>query len=671
MESVVVTIMWLFVTSSSVFAGRPSLDWLGNTSFRNQIARIFVGIGNVDIVLDDDFRTRAGELDQLVWTDLLWGKTVRIYEQPFPEDQGCNGYRPLLSARVQVPSAMEITDTMDRDYEDEFAFIAWDQSYETFVHIWDQNQHSGYVMFGNMTTFETWLRCLLDPLGTYLMVLDGEDDLVGEGAIFELLRSIWQLEGVFRLFILNGHGIHTFDPFRRNGTSYGALVSLTEDELLPTADHDDFNGYPLRVEMFLSTYSAPENDANGTIVDYVGPDVMVSQVLAEAMNCTVKRIKPDKALFGDRLPNGTFSGSIGRLGRHESDIAVVGFFIKDYFSRDIEFTSAVYTDELCCMVKKASRIPEYLLPITIFPPDLWALMVIMGIVSTALWIVLRALIKRSAESRSSWPQRQRLAYLFNLSYEISRAPLYRKLIQISIDTYILLVSGPYQRFTRSGHERLFLFGILMVSLIMVSMFTSGLSSVFVNPVYYKDISSLQQLDEVGYKIPVKYKGFMDDVFTANYSPLMDSLRAKVVFQPSNESSLGRVARIGTISTITRKSTLELDNAIYVTTKQLFMVPECPRLYNLAYVVPRHSVLLEQINGALLRMLNGGLVQHWISEMNFNVTIKDGDMIRSVEESNFKVLTVLDMQFPFYLLSIGLMLSTMVFIVEIIYHQCLQ
>lgn len=148
---------------------------------------------------------------------------------------------------------------------------------------------------------------------------------------------------------------------------------------------------------------------------------------------------------------------------------------------------------------------------------------------------------------------------------------------------------------------------------------------------------------------------------------MESLRNKMTFEPGDEPTLARVSRLGNIATVTRKTTLSLDNAIYLATNQLHMIPECPRTYNLAYVVPRHSVLLERINGVLLQMLNAGLINHWIAEMNYNVTLRNLEQVRKIHNGRYKVLTVVDMEFSMYLLAIGLSVSLGVFLTEQVHY----
>nr|XP_019565581.2 uncharacterized protein LOC109433597 [Aedes albopictus] len=651
--------------------------WLFNQTIQSQIGAIFRGIDRIDVVVGDLGANHSYPpiLDWLIHRSepraILRDKAIRIYQNEVPgsKDAGCKGGRPLLSGIVDTEDANEEElGLIDRDYADEMRFIGWDRSFESFARIWDQNRHFGYLVFTSWSDFQLSMTCLLDPYATYLFVLSDWDRLdLQDVTVFS--KSAWLDQGVFRMFYLLGEVIYTFDPFMAVGSSrqYGVLKDLKDATDVPRVPQCDFGGFPLRIDRFRTTFSHTLVDKKGKVIEYIGADAEASRVVTRALNVTPNFLPPDKDQFGFKLPNGSFNGVLGRLSRRESDIVFVGYFIKDYFTRDTEFTTGIYTDELCCLVRKASRIPEYLLPITIFPADLWGLLFLMGIVCATTWIIIRAGIRVKAVQT----QRSQLPDLFNLSKSIREAPLYRKLLQVVIDTYILLVSAPFRRFTRSGIERLMLFGLMLVSLIFVSMFQSSLSSVFLHPMFYKDIDSLQRLDESGTKIPVKYKGFMDDVFPANYSPMMDSLRNKMIYEPDQDepAMLDRVAQESPkVAFVTRKSLVPLDDAIYIAKKKVIVVPECPRLYNLAYVVPRHSVLLEAINMIILRLLNGGLINHWINVMTFNATLRDLALYRSVGDEKFKVLTMTDLQFPFYLWAIGLTLSSVIFVFERLHYR---
>uniref|UniRef100_A0A182MF46 Ionotropic glutamate receptor L-glutamate and glycine-binding domain-containing protein n=1 Tax=Anopheles culicifacies TaxID=139723 RepID=A0A182MF46_9DIPT len=610
-----------------------------NERMDEQIVHIFATINHIDII---NSLIGTDERERKLMQKLLRQRTVRWFNTP--------------------PAAL-------------CAFAQHDLDSECYSEPQRQEQRGeGYIIYDDLSTINGY-ECLFDPTGTYVVVNDQSrfTERFGRVQVLEALQRIWMKRGTYRVYVWVQDTLYGYDPFQPLDTvsEYGTLVELGAGAMLPTVPPNNLAGYPVRIEVFRSVYSNPvvSDSKPLNIPTYSGPDVTARDVFCRVLNATVVQVPADRELFGDRLPNGSFSGALGRLVRREVDIVFTGFFIKDYATRDIDFTAGLYSDAVCCLVKKASRIPEALLPLYIFPGDIWALLCMIGLCCSSVWCLLRWCVRQMQQPVASlWSRHHRLAVLFNLSRTVRMGGPGRQALQLYIDTFILLVSAPYQRFTRSGVERLFLTGLLLVSLIFVSLYQSGLAAVFVNPVYYPDIGTLQQLDESRMVIPVKYRGFLDDVFAVNYSRLMDSLRARMQHLPLKESMLARVARLGTIATVTRKTTLALDNAIYMTTRQLHMIPECPRTYNLAYVMPHRSVFGEQFNKVLLRMVGGGLIDHWIDEARYGWTLKDWRVVQAMMESSFKVLTVLDMQFPFYVLMIGLALSIGTIAAELVHFH---
>uniref|UniRef100_A0A182N1E0 DNA polymerase subunit gamma-1 n=1 Tax=Anopheles dirus TaxID=7168 RepID=A0A182N1E0_9DIPT len=621
-----------------------------------RIGAIFATINHIDVV-NGVTDALADEPDRAWLEQLLQRRTVRWY------DAAPSALCSLADSddAHDTESAGDETDcyTLDR-HTDRLARLQ--------LH-WDENRTGGYIIYGNLTELPRY-ACLFDPTGTYLLLADAVDteSPFVRTWLAQLLRRIWYRRGVYRVFVRLRDALYGYDPFRHAGTGeYGALVELAHGEPPPIVPPADFAGYPVRIEVFRSVYSNPvEGGSKAAPVEYTGADVTARDVFCQALNATVIHVPADRDLFGDRQPNGSFTGALGRLTRREVDIVFTGFFVKEYYTREVDFTAGLYSDAVCCLVRKARRIPEALLPLYIFPGDIWALLGLLGLLCACVWCALRWCVAgRVRGAGRLWSRRHRLAVLFNLPRRLRHAGPPRLLAQLYVDAFVLLVSAPYQRFTRSGVERLFLTGLLLVSLIFVSLYQSGLAAVFVNPLYYPDVGTLQQLAATGMEIPVKYRGFIDDVFAVNYSRLMDTLRGRMRHLPVKESMLARVARLGNVATVTRRTTLALDNAVYMATRQLHMVPECPRTYTLAYVTPRRSALGERFNKVLLRMVGGGLLDHWIDETRYGWTLRNRRVVQSMLESNFKVLTVLDMQFAFYMLAIGLTLSVAAIGVELV------
>uniref|UniRef100_A0A182QPN2 Ionotropic glutamate receptor L-glutamate and glycine-binding domain-containing protein n=1 Tax=Anopheles farauti TaxID=69004 RepID=A0A182QPN2_9DIPT len=640
---------WISFAPCAALLAPPDLPAYNARLEDTRVAAIFATINHIDVVNSAE---RWPERELL--RRLLQHRTVRWYNT-------------TPSTRCSVSDE----DNMAADAEDDAGSsecYALEGRSDSRLH-WEENRTGGYIIYGDLTEL-THYACLFEPTGTYLLLANtGDTQSPFERTwLLQLLRRIWFRRGVYRVYVQSTDALYAYDPFRvpENTPEYGALVELGYGEALPRGPPNDFAGYPVRIEVFRSVYSNPVEDGPKTApLAYTGVDVTARNVFCQALNASVLDVPADRDLFGDRQPNGSFTGALGRLIRRDVDIVFTGFFVKDYSTRAIDFTAGLYSDAVCCLVRKARRIPEALLPLYIFPGDIWALLGLLGLLCACVWCALRWFVAGQVRSTRFWSRQHRLAVLFNLPRRLRHASHRRLMLQLYIDAFMLLVSAPYLRFTRSGVERLFLTGLLMVSLIFVSLYQSGLSSVFFNPLYYPDIRTLQQLEETGMEIPVKYRGFIDDVFAVNYSRLMDSLRGRMRHLQVKESMLARVARLGNIATVTRKTTLALDNAIYLTTRQLHMVPECPRTYMLAYVTPHRSVFGERFNKILLRMVGGGLVDHWIDEARYEWTLRNWRVVQEMLESNFKILTVLDMQFAFYVLAIGLSLSVGAIGVELV------
>lgn len=82
-------------------------------------------------------------------------------------------------------------------------------------------------------------------------------------------------------------------------------------------------------------------------------------------------VKNDGAKFGFKYPNGTLTGALNTIARRDADVVFVTFFIKDYQTTTMEFSAPVYSDDLCLIVKKAGRIPQFILPLITFDDSLW------------------------------------------------------------------------------------------------------------------------------------------------------------------------------------------------------------------------------------------------------------------------------------------------------------
>lgn len=204
-------------------------------------------------------------------------------------------------------------------------------------------------------------------------------------------------------------------------------------------------------------------------------------------------------------------------------------------------------------------------------------------------------------------------------------------------------------------------------MIFVSMYQSLITTVFVRPLYFKDINTLEQLDKSGVEIQVKYAGYLNDVFPNDSTDVFKSLSRKMRLVETNLSAMDLVKDSKKVATITRRSTVSLDNSIYFVKKQLHLIEkECPRNYFLAYMVPVHSVFYNRFNEILIDIQRFGFITKWISDTNFEAALANMKSFDDETKSS-KVLSLEYFKFPILVLIGGISLGCVVFFIELLIY----
>lgn len=95
--------------------------------------------------------------------------------------------------------------------------------------------------------------------------------------------------------------------------------------------------------------------------------------------------------------------------------------------------------------------------------------------------------------------------------------------------------------------------------------------------------------------------------------------------------------------------------------QLHVVAECPRHYYLTYISRRDWPFLPRFNKILFRLSESGFTKYW-QEMTSSTLIRRAYAEREIFEEG-KPFTLKNVETPFYLLLIGYLFSSIVFLVE--------
>nr|XP_044249334.1 uncharacterized protein LOC123002778 [Drosophila takahashii] len=513
----------------------------------------------------------------------------------------------------------------------------------------EPTRHHFYFL-ENAQQMQGILNSLVNTDGFYILVLEKDDPGDGE-ILLDFMAKVWLTHGHSRIYYVQPtrEQILLYNPFKQT-------FVVVHDPRTYGRIYRNLEGYPLRIYIFDSVYSSVLGDyEKNRVLSVNGADAKLAKTVERQLNFTAEYVWPDDEFFGGRLADGSYSGGVGRAHRGEVDIIFAGFFVKDYLTTHIQFSSAVYMDELCLYVKKAQRIPQSILPLFAVNSDVWLCFLLVGLLGTLVWLLLRA---------------------FNLVLGIERIPdgsmratsFFGAARRIFIDTWVVWVRVNVGRFPPFHSERIFVASLCLVSVIFGALLESSLATVYIRPLYYRDVNTLKELDESGQPIYIKHPAFKDDLFYGHDSAVYRRLDAKMTLVAEGEERLiEMVSKRGGFAGVTRSASLQLSDIRYVMTKKVHKIPECPKNYHIAYVMPRPSPYLEEVNRIVLRLVAAGIVGLWTGEAKERAKWsiqRFPEYLAELDVGRWKVLTLSDVQLAFYALTIGCLLSAVVCLAEI-------
>lgn len=309
-------------------------------------------------------------------------------------------------------------------------------------------------------------------------------------------------------------------------------------------------------------------------------------------------------------------------------------------TKDVEFTATVYEDRLCCYLPKADRVPQSILPIVAVKYNIWIVFLTAPFFFAAIWMMIQ-------NCNHNVKNTERIHYL-----------------RILVDTWVVWVRVTLTKFPVFSSERIFVISLSLVSVIFGAILESSLATCYITPLYYKDINTLKELDESGYKIFYKYQSMKDDLFFSEASPLYASLAKKLSYIDNVDvDMIETVVKKGHMAAVTRYNSLKVESIDYIVSKKVIYIPECPKSYGIAYVVPKDFPVLETMNDILLQLLAAGIIEKWKKDM-YDYTLIKVMQSHPLIEQPLKVLSLADLQLAFYLLVILNTLAGLSFLIEI-------
>ncbi|XP_018374119.1 PREDICTED: uncharacterized protein LOC108768249 isoform X1 [Trachymyrmex cornetzi] len=491
--------------------------------------------------------------------------------------------------------------------------------------------------------------------------------------IDDILKTLWFKHKVHKVFVSKAilindtvriaRTVRTYNPFIKVNNSVWGRVEIinvtTAEEASKMLSHltyhrtKNMNGYALKVGYFKDKAKSIAKPIKGqSITRYSYADVFkefdekMLNTIAQDMNFQIEYVYPaDNKWFGSQLFNGTYVGAIGDIVYGRTDICFISFFVKKYSispKEDVDFSTYVDFDRICMVVPKATKIPKGIRIYHFFPLSIWICLMLTHIFTYLIWYFLQVFT----------PKRKRSL----------RATIYRS---------FLLNAGCPQKLPNTNAERILLSGVFLVNVTLVGIFNGILYNSFAYDMYYPDIDSLHDLDVSG--LPISYSSVsLVDLFDDDNDvklTTMQNLRKKL---QSNENGVISTAHYRNTSAFARERYFPVISEELADADGgplLHLIKECPGKFYLSYLLPKNSIFNEKVNTLIDHLNQAGLPSLWYQcivnafDIRKKLLSKEILVRKKKKTGSFVPFNLADMQSSFYILLIGLLISTIVFFHE--------
>ncbi|GLV40561.1 Ionotropic receptor 10a [Carabus blaptoides fortunei] len=206
--------------------------------------------------------------------------------------------------------------------------------------------------------------------------------------------------------------------------------------------------------------------------------------------------------------------------------------------------------------------------------------------------------------------------------------------------------------------------------INITGYQGSLYNSYSNTLYFRDINTLEELDKSGMQIVTPSTNFIA-MFGNDTNPIMQRLKNKILLY-NMSSSLNIAANSRNLAAFKLKNDAKMIIKTDYTRvsdgmEMLHVTNECPWSYYLAYIVPRGSPYLPVFDMLITTFREAGLINKWSLDTT-DAFILEKRVPPTMASDILKPFTLTDMQTAFFLLSFGLAIAMLVFLVEYVLYQ---
>lgn len=458
------------------------------------------------------------------------------------------------------------------------------------------------------------------------------------------ILSVWWMR--FQIFNLLAYcsatnRVFLYNPFTSSTLNWDAS-NVSEDIFIKTTN---LYGYPLKIYMFERIPTAVPLENVPTVlqhtitykdllkvVPFAGTDGFLLGELSQFLNFTPAFISlsTERIAYGAVFKNGTGIGLLGSITSRESDIAGNGLYMMDYHTNKLDFLLSYTEVSMCFIVPKAGAIPPWKLVFSCFTRLSWSFLFATVLLVSLLWKVFEGFL-----------QQERYGTFYLLQFFITTTS--RKPPAVS-------------------SKRLLILTCLFFNIIITSVFQGKLVTSYTKTVFYQDLNTLEDIDEAGLLVST----CIPNIFGYNLTGVRKNLEGKRV-KSWQERSINRAAYKRDCCAVERKSDAAFNiDSMFISedgTPLLHITDACDLNYPVTLAVVKGFSFADRFNIVIARFVEGGFIDKWNQDVTYSMTVRSR-IKRNERGDAAKVIGIKEMKAAFYILGSGLLLSLVVFVMEI-------
>jgi hypothetical protein len=441
----------------------------------------------------------------------------------------------------------------------------------------------------------------------------------------------------------DNHKVYVYRPFVKTNSSWGITNVYTLEEInnnyrLITNLLDNLNQFPLKIALVTwgrkSVLEIPKLLKYNPIYKnlswskgFAGLDGFVMGSLAESLNFDVVVLGNPENSLGMASVNKPPTGCLRDVVERRAVFGANSRFLIDYSLPEIEFTVPHSSEELCMVVPKAAKMPNWASIFNSFTAMSWAIITLTCIICTIFWYC----ISSKTFAKASWT------------------------------IFSILMGTPTKIVPKMGQSQ-FLAACMIFNVVILGVLQGSLFKSFTTISYHADINTLEELDESGLPIATSLWSFIRP-----NSELLKRLEKKTVHR--SMGYLDTVAYKRNISVCEPRAHIEfLMKTKYVQDDGLpllHIINECLTTFLMTYVVRKGSAFLTVFNNVIAKVVESGLTVKWNNDIVDSLAIEKIINL-SRNRTRVKSFSLYDVQSAFYLIIIGYIFAILLFLCEMFY-----